>query len=838
MEFDRKKKVAVAVAIATVLVLVIVLIAFNTVTQEKPVTEATLDDLLSSQSERIGEAPTAAVSGDDPMYAMAATPVCLYYDSSRTLHNSPMLIYMEQPQMITSPANDFLDHYAESELIAVGDPHGLSSPASKNFDGAAKYVSIALAKEYWASADGAVLIKNNEAGYQNAISVMTLSCYVNIPVIICDSVDSDVRLCLASLGVKYTIVCGDMAGFGKVMRLETPVEAEDMNLAFITNAEGFNTQSKYITIANPVDAYPPECTLVDHQDYTGEVFHIYTPGPGAYAGLEEAGNGVDFPYEVPHDTKNGMIRGKLSFKPHEQDDIDGERMYVFCFYECPEEGWVQKFYFGTCGGVKQAGYEVVMFDIPVLGATGNWKFHIEGRNTYDIGFGNLITKKPVPFDFSITLESMDSPVYPNMESLSSIAPYQCAFHQGIVMADPAYAAQHPKLGNHSHAFDPTVFEHAHEYVNNQTWKIHDDELVLLAKMQGWESPETVPKEEARIVELSEILYEDPVYVCVVADTNVIPHLYHEGDTHGGASEGHGQPGDLIFSDVDMRHDDSFKDYGTGVESADIQDYELPEGRIVGYDAMDASALMCRCIYYRDIIDNYQGHDQDSNQEWKDNCYVFLGSKLPVETMYGTYIQHVTDFMQKADFDVIGTTEERSDYKFAHQYQEGSNYVLGGVHGNFYWYVPQCHSYTLSGGSAYDVTNTLEMSMGPSTMFLVSCITGRIDGLAPENALSMAYIHVGAAAYVGATRSTLGWITPDNEFDWRMFEPEGAVLMSEYFAQFLLEDQDVGMALRNCKNKYLPHDLGSGGIRADSYIMVQHYMLYGDPALNPYEPANG
>lgn len=207
-------------------------------------------------------------------------------------------------------------------------------------------------------------------------------------------------------------------------------------------------------------------------------------------------------------------------------------------------------------------------------------------------------------------------------------------------------------------------------------------------------------------------------------------------------------------------------------------------------------------------------------------------------MYGTLIDHVVNLYTLGGFeDVRHTSEEGSDIKLTSQFQEGSNYIIGGVHGNYYWYVPSCRWEKTAGGSAYDVTNTRELSFGPATFFLVSCITGRIDGLNPRNALAMTYVHGGVNAYVGATRSTLGWIDPDLDFDMRFLEPEGAVLLSEYFLEELVKDESCGMALRNAKNSYLPTDLSSGSIRDESYIMFQHYILHGDPAFNPYEPIN-
>lgn len=187
--------------------------------------------------------------------------------------------------------------------------------------------------------------------------------------------------------------------------------------------------------------------------------------------------------------------------------------------------------------------------------------------------------------------------------------------------------------------------------------------------------------------------------------------------------------------------------------------------------------------------------------------------------------------------MIHTSEELSDFKLARQYQEQSNYILGGVHGNYYWYVPQARWDQTAGGSAYDVTNVREMSLGPSTMYMVSCITGRIDGLNPRNCLAMTYVHTGLNAYVGATRSTLGWIDPQLDFDYRFLEPEGAVLLGELFTTELMKDATTGIALRDAKNQYLVEDMKSGMIQAESYIMFQHYVLYGDPAFDPYEPAN-
>jgi len=830
MEKRRTNRKWMAMTLAAVVLAAGILVIFSRTGEDGGPAEATLADLLASRSERRETAPTAAVSGTSPYYSMMATPVCEYYDEERERFAEPMLIYVDQPLIASNPANDLLDHYDEDLLITVGGPMGLSHSPAKEYEGSRKSVSLALTEDFWARSDGAVLIDEDPENYGQAMYCTLLASYLNIPVIVTSDIDPSVESTLHDLGVKYTITAGDIEGYGKVMRFDSAEDAQNMTISFITDPLGFNRKPDYLTMANPMDGFETSSDIVDQQAYSGEVFHIYTPVPGAYAGLEEASEGVDFDYTVPDTVKNGIMYFELTFKPHEQDEIDGERIYCFIFYE-RENGWEEIYYIGTCAGVKDGGYETVNFEVPVLGATGNFRFHLEGRNTYEVGSGNLVTKKAVPFEMTMTLRSLSSPVYASMPMLSAIAPYQCAYHQGVLMAREEYAMHYSRIGNTSGAFEPSVHEESMEYVNRKAWEIKDDELDLISRMLGKEG--LLLEDKERLVELADELYDDPVYVSIVADTNMIPHFYHGNGGH--PTEGLGQPGDIIYSDVDMDRQNPTRDLGPGVVSQDVQDYELPIGRFAGYDAMDVSVLVARNLFYGEIIDNFVGHGMDPDTSWKDNGYVFLGSKMPVETMYGTYVRILSDYMTEAGFDVIGTTEERSDFKFAHQFQEGSNYIMGGVHGNFYWYVPQCHINTISGGSAYDVTNVLDMSMGPSTMFLVSCITGRIDGLAPENCLSMAYVHVGVASYVGATRSTLGWLDPGLEFDMRPFEPEGAVLMSEMYTENLLDDMDAGLALRDAKNSYLPTDLEGGSIKDEAFIMVQHYVLYGDPAFNPYEP---
>ena len=792
---------------------------------------ADLADLLASRSERNADTDGFIVSGESAFTALAVTPAACYYsqNGSRTV---PLLVDVEQPDSVLDPLSRFYDAYLPESVTLVGKVDDRGYGVNRKIDiRCPATASREIAKMFWSSSDGAVLVQKDVAGYEEALWMGPLASYVNIPIIVAEELDSDTRDVLRDLGVKYTITCGDIKGYGDVLEITDMESTHDLTVSYMR--EGLGMEPRYIVLANPLDSEMPPALESIHEDFQGEVFHVSSTG--AYAGLEEMSKGVDFEMEIPDEYSNSIMRLRLSYKPHEQDEVDGERIYVFVLWHDENDQKVQKCYFGTPAGYKENDKEIVEFDVPVLNATGKYTMHVEGRMTYEGIPIPHVSEKPVQFQLSVSVDNLASPIYPLMEKISSLAPYLAAHRQGLVMAKASYALQYPGYSGCEACGEPTTNEESIESANKQAVMIHNQLNGLLARLGGFDEAK-VNSDKGELVAMADHYYENPVDIGIVADTNMIPHYYHAGG-HS-SSEGFGQAGDIIYANIDMDVADPKLDYGEGVVSAEYPDIELPVGRICGWDAKDVSSTIARTIFYYDIIDRVLPYSADPDGVWKNNAYAFLGSKIPVETMYGTLIDHVVNLYTEAGFtDVRHTTEEASDIKLTSQFQEGSNYVIGGVHGNYYWYVPACRWDSTAGGSAYDVTNTRELAFGPGTFFLVSCITGRIDGLNPRNALAMTYMHCGLNAYVGATRSTLGWIDPDLDFDMRFLEPEGAVLLSEMFLEEMLNDHTTGIALRNAKNRYLPEDISSGAIKAESYIMFQHYVLHGDPAFNPYEPAN-
>jgi hypothetical protein len=201
---------------------------------------------------------------------------------------------------------------------------------------------------------------------------------------------------------------------------------------------------------------------------------------------------------------------------------------------------------------------------------------------------------------------------------------------------------------------------------------------------------------------------------------------------------------------------------------------------------------------------------------------------------------------------------------------------------------------LSSKGAYSVRSVNDMLYGPSVIFVISCITGRTDGIVPENALSQAFLHAGMNTYIGATRFTAdpGYLPPRPlpgglgfgilgltkailDFRLKGIYPEahfGAVIAEDFIIDLIENDSTVGLALRNSKNKYLEKDgnttflwtppltfttgssiideelkilteqkllNGNEGSRAlgKKYVALHEFTIYGDPAFNPYQSVN-
>jgi hypothetical protein len=814
---DRKKQLA-AVAMVFILVAAIFLGVSGSAKDEGGA--ATMDDLLASQSSRthIEQGGSIVANDDDPWLTIMATPVAVHYEETGEREATPLLVAGENPSL---PVKRFLQAYNHQTTITIGPVGDLSVPKSMGIlEEDSKHTSIALAEQFWTDADGAMIVQPDKEGYDLAVAAAPLASYLDIPIIVCDEVCSGVEGALDDLGVKYTIALGPAEGYGKVLRLQSLTEIQEVIIDFIRDGRGLAGDVEYLSIANPDDIVPYE--VVDTTNFHFEdLIYAHGTSDSVLAATTPVPAEVDYDFQIPSDYYYALVHFTLKFKGNTMADQLGSRIYVYTFDGDEEMGGspAMEGFFGTPAGRIEGEYRIVDFDLPLYNDTGEHLISLLAREVWKgspPGPRGFIQAEPEMVYLDVTVNKLEEPVYPLMEQISSLAPYLTAYRQGLVMADPSYALRSPSYLGCVVCEEPTINEVSMWAANVKAMEVHNETVETLARIVDVE-PEGIMDNPVALNELADHYYYNPINIGIIADTNMVPHYYFPG---GEVTEGYGEPGDIIYGDINMDPMSPPNDLGEGRVNSNYPDLEVPVGRIDGFDVQDTSALLSRTFFYYDIIDSFQGYLQGNvRSEWKNNGYVFLGSEMPVETMYPSLVTQVGANYQDGGLTPKTTTEILSHRDNSQKFQEGSNYIIGGVHGFYYWYVPAART-KYGGGSAFDVAHVRDMNFGPSTMYMISCVVGRIDGLHPENSLAMAYMHSGMNAYIGATRSTYGWLDAGSDGDVR---------------------QTVGLALRNAKNDYIVED-GQGGYINDlgdhyAYMIYGHYILHGDPAFNPYEPNN-
>jgi hypothetical protein len=207
----------------------------------KPINQA-LNRLLSSSSTRSIESLTTVISSNSEFFPLIGAPIAISYQGT-TKKASPLLIYGEATLR-------FLEVYNTSGIITIGSVGGLNCDFP--IKGNTKEASLEAAKLIWSNSDGALIIENNKEGYKTGVAATILASYVNIPVIITNTMDSSVVNTLKALGVDYTLVCGNTDGYGETYRFSTLEEVYDLGLEFLKAR--FNKIS-YITLINSEDVY-------------------------------------------------------------------------------------------------------------------------------------------------------------------------------------------------------------------------------------------------------------------------------------------------------------------------------------------------------------------------------------------------------------------------------------------------------------------------------------------------------------------------------------------------------------------------------------------------------
>jgi len=557
--------------------------------------------------------PTGILVSDcSPFYPLIATPVALHYNKNCEMGLIPLLIEnITEPSTAVTKAIDMLNLRGETVIDGSKTP---------------KELSLDFAKTYWKKSEGALIIENNQSGYELGVLAVPLASYLSIPVIVTDKIDSDVRQVLNELEVEYTLICGEnIEDYGNVLRFESPEHVADVQIEIVMEKFG---EVDYITLCNPIDAWPPE--VLDSKKFSfgpetikSTSMNKITKGLAAYA----SGAGASWKFTIPKDYKYVLV--KFEGVNHEVEGVeefgDSAGFNLNSDTTNAPNGLIITGSTASGGNpVRDASgkivkdrilQEAVLYDqggVEVtVKSTGSWTLLEEGK-----------------VSANVVIEKLENPVYPLMKGLSAVAPYLTAYHKGIVFGktDFAFTADDDVItdegktcpGFYVPRRNPALVPLLNKHIFDN---IHDPLNSLLAKLAD------VTIENDGDIEFLRNHYKDhPVYIALVGGNTVLPNYIYQnwvepvGDIDGDGDDdtpywtGGGTPSDTIYGNIDpIRYDWS------NLANDIYSEYPFLEnivGRITGWDTQDTSAFVCRNIFYDYIVDQLEG--------WRDNFALLVG----------------------------------------------------------------------------------------------------------------------------------------------------------------------------------------------------------------------
>ncbi len=561
------------------------------------------------------------VSDENPFYALIATPVAVHYDLNGTQELIPLYITnMSEPSdSILRLQNEQLKEYGVTNLMKYHDEN-------------VKDFSLNIASNYWVKSDAAMIIENSKEGYNLGVNAVPLASYLSIPILIADEIDEEIQFALDELDVKNLLICGEnITGYKDIYSYRTYVTIDEIvNESMHLVKEKFGKVG-YITLANPIDAFPPK--VLDEQEFrfnaeivpSASMNRQSTPG-FIYTYMFK---NVYWEFTIPKDYKYALI--EFEGVNHETDGVEEFGDYAE-FAINPIDGGFTLGSLKTLNGILEENEngeiiadtvytEYVMYDC------GGVKYSISGLGSWSLKDSGEVSAK-------VTVKKLDSPLYPMMKKLSAVAPYLTAYHQGIVFAKPdfAFTADDHIItskgdtcpGYYLPGRNPLLVPMSNKHVFE---KIHKPLNELLSKIAD------IPYEsKVDLKYLTEHYVKYPVYVALVGEAVVLPRFFYQngvepiGDIDGDGTDdtvmldfgGGGTQSDNIYGNIDPIEGD-WSNLANDVYSVDYPFIENIVGRIAAWDIQDANAMTVRTMFYDDIIKN-QG-------QWKDMFGNLIGAGI-------------------------------------------------------------------------------------------------------------------------------------------------------------------------------------------------------------------
>ena len=317
----------------------------------------------------------------------------------------------------------------------------------------------------------------------------------------------------------------------------------------------------------------------------------------------------------------------------------------------------------------------------------------------------------------------------------------------------------------------------------------------------------------------------PKFLAMVGDAKSLPfnHRYFANYDEDGYPGENPVPSDNPYADID----------------GNPFTLEMTEGRIIGKTLADVSSYFDRVIHYKDYLDTTSSPTVNAPSlglNWNNNAVVYCAAGAEFDPRSEN--EEWKLFYDKGGFD----TQDDSAYGHSTSGdltpEEINMLTIDFSRSNFI-------AINADHGNPYE-TLTFKSSalkpMHPGVLFAVSCNLGRIDNVDINRSIAYTMLEKGLNAYLAPTRITYGVISSDTFEPKVNYDKDKAAngLSRLFFDHLINENTTVGEAFQYAVNTLATSDKW-GGVNDENWeinlCVVWEYHLYGDPAFNPYEPAN-
>jgi hypothetical protein len=797
-----KKKKAFSIFVILIIIISSVSIFLVMGSQKGGFKEISIHDVLVLTSERNPVDDVIITTDECPMKTLVSSAVACWYDIGGSAGNDsgenggsayglkPMLIATEG---VLEPNQErFLGNTNIESAILIGEVDYSSAGVNFQATGSAARISIDTAKHVFTSAAGALIIEHSKEGYELGTVAAPMASYLNIPIIIKDSETgtSEIKSALKSLDVKYTIILGKNAeniagdlGIDSVL-LKNDEEITDSVMVVVQHRFG---AINYITMTNPADVIPHQVTETIQEDFVVNVNNLKVKLGRTENDIVGESKHTQM-ISVPEGTNRIQIYinfTSINSKPLDplKDAIEVDPMIFAYLYDSSDRLAAYAPSFSL--DVGRTYLETQSFNVP-----GDYRLETEvyygtrGFDTYaGTGFG--VSNIEATYEISAVISELERPHNPIYPKMSMMAPYLSASRGGVVLANPEFGitTDDYEIEAEGFATGPNYELELHPIVNKKVNYVVKSLNHTLEHLQD--------------NGLLESYLDGPAWLAILAGPNMIPQYYFpkEANWVEDVVHGTGWPSDIVYS----------------------SDLRLSVGRPLGSDVGEVSTLIARTLFYKSYSEGHAEmikQEYGSSENWGDNFH-FLAGELGGRTGWFFWQREFAPEVEQHGFqaeEYYQNHENDRQYMIANGAYERANYFDMMMHGNWYWYTTEINgmdTYSTSVKNSDISKSPNDWELGPSMFLTGSCLLGRIDGISPDQQITMAFIEAGINALFSASRTTGS-------------EAKAGIIEMG----LIYQDVSVGEALRLDKQTN----------REPSTFYVRS--LFGDPAFNPYEPENG